>query len=84
MRDDIGIDNFHTGYLEPWAKQGVLLLNSILTVEAGRTNSHKNIGWEIFTDRIIDILNSRLDGVIFMCGVYMHRERVRGSIVADI
>ncbi len=78
MRDDIGIDNFHTGYLEPWAKQGVLLLNSILTVEAGRTNSHKNIGWEIFTDRIIDILNSRLDGVIFMLwGLYAQRKGER-------
>lgn len=53
------------GELSCWAKQGVLLLNSILTVETGKPNSHKNLGWEIFTDEIIRIVSGR-SGVVFM------------------
>lgn len=49
-----------------WAKQGILLLNTVLTVEAGKANSHKNKGWEIFTDTIIQELNSREEPVIFL------------------
>ena len=48
-----------TGFLEKWAKQGVLLLNTSLTVRANLANSHSNIGWQIFTDRIIELLNER-------------------------
>lgn len=55
-----------TGCLNNWAKQGVLLLNNILTVEKNKPNSHKNIGWEIFTDKIIKILCKRKKNLIFV------------------
>ena len=55
-----------SGYLLPWAKQGVLLLNAVLTVRAGQANSHHKKGWEIFTDEIIRKLNERNDPVIFL------------------
>lgn len=54
------------GYLASWAKQGVLLLNTVLTVEAGNAHSHANIGWETFTDRVIAILNEKKEGIIFL------------------
>lgn len=75
LKDDLGVDNFHTGHLLPWAKQGVLLINAVLTVEANRTNSHQNRGWEIFTDKIIDTINRRLDSVVFLLwGAYAQRK----------
>jgi uracil-DNA glycosylase len=64
--DDLGINNFHTGYLQPWAEQGVLLLNAILTVEVGKSNSHQGKGWEIFTDKIIEIINGKLNHIVFI------------------
>jgi uracil-DNA glycosylase len=66
LKDDLGIDNFHTGYLEPWAKEGVLLLNAVLTVEANHSNAHQNMGWEIFTDKVIETINNTLSGVVFI------------------
>jgi uracil-DNA glycosylase len=66
LKDDLDIDNFHTGYLEPWAKEGVLLLNAVLTVEANRSNAHQNMGWEIFTDKVIETINNTLSGVVFI------------------
>lgn len=54
------------GYLIPWADQGILLLNTALTVRAHEANSHKDKGWEIFTDKIIQLLNERKDPVIFV------------------
>lgn len=54
------------GNLSSWAKQGVLLLNTVLTVRKGMANSHKNKGWEIFTGRIIELLNERNDPIIFL------------------
>lgn len=56
----------NNGYLMSWAEQGVLLLNTVLTVRAGEPQSHKNIGWEIFTDKIISLLNEREESIIFM------------------
>lgn len=56
----------NNGYLVPWTKQGVLLLNTALTVRAHEANSHKGKGWEIFTDHIIETLNLREDPVIFI------------------
>lgn len=56
----------YNGNLENWAKQGVLLLNTILTVKAHNANSHKGIGWEKFTDSIISKLNERKDPIIFI------------------
>jgi len=66
LQDDCGIDNFHTGNLLPWARQGVLLLNAVLTVEEGRSNAHKGQGWERFTDRIIADINQHCEGVVFL------------------
>lgn len=54
------------GYLESWAKQGVLLLNTVLTVEKGQAHSHANYGWETFTDAVIEQINQRREGVIFL------------------
>lgn len=54
------------GDLTPWARQGVLLLNTVLTVEDGKPNSHKDKGWEIFTDEVIKYLNARERGIVFM------------------
>ena len=56
----------NNGYLMKWAEQGVLLLNTVLTVRVGKPQSHKGKGWETFTDRIISILNERQDPVIFV------------------
>jgi len=55
-----------TGYLLKWAEQGVLLLNTVLTVRGGEANSHQNKGWENFTDEIIRQLNARPDGIVFL------------------
>ena len=66
LYDDLKIDNSHTGYLQPWAEQGVLLLNSVLTVEARKSNSHKEMGWETFTDKIIKIVNKKCEDVVFI------------------
>jgi uracil-DNA glycosylase len=66
LLDDLGIDNMHTGYLQPWAEQGVLLLNAVLTVEAGKTNSHQGKGWEIFTDKIIEVINQECKNIVFV------------------
>ncbi len=66
LQDDLRVDNFHTGYLLPWAEQGVLMLNAVLTVEESNTNSHKAKGWEQLTDRIIQIINEQTQNVVFV------------------
>lgn len=66
LNSDIGCFIPNNGYLMPWADQGVLLLNTALTVRANEANSHKGKGWEIFTDQIIKLLNERKDPVIFV------------------
>ena len=66
LHDDLGIEIPNTGNLESWAKEGVLLLNSVLTVEKDKPASHKNIGWEIFTDSIIKKLNERDKPIVFI------------------
>ena len=66
IKDDLGIEPPNHGNLEAWAKQGVLLLNAVLTVEDGKPGSHANKGWERFTDRIISELNHRKSGLIFL------------------
>ena len=60
------MDNRHTGYLQPWAAQGVLLLNAVLTVEAGSANAHQGKGWEMFTDKIIEVINAKCENVVFI------------------
>ncbi|MFY8273508.1 uracil-DNA glycosylase [Pseudoalteromonas sp. SSDWG2] len=54
------------GYLRSWAEQGVLLLNTVLTVEQGKAHSHKHLGWEQFTDAVIELLNTHADGIVFL------------------
>ena len=54
------------GYLMPWAEQGVLLLNTVLTVEQGQAHSHKHLGWEKFTDKVIEEINHHREGVVFL------------------
>lgn len=66
LQEDLGVDNSHTACLQPWAEQGVLLLNSVLTVIAGNANSHQGKGWEGFTDAIIKAVNERETPVVFI------------------
>ena len=66
MKDDLGIDPPDHGCLVKWAEQGVLLLNTCLTVREHQANSHKGKGWEIFTDRIIELLNEREKPIVFI------------------
>ena len=66
LNEDLGIAVPEHGCLIPWAKQGVLLLNAILTVRAGKPMSHRGQGWEIFTDEVLIQLNKRQKPVIFM------------------
>lgn len=66
LNNDLGCYIPNNGYLKSWADQGVLLLNTVLTVRAHEPNSHKNKGWEIFTDKIINLLNERTDPVVFI------------------
>ncbi|MCW6653923.1 uracil-DNA glycosylase [Aerococcaceae bacterium NML201296] len=64
--DDIGCAMPNSGDLTAWAKQGVLLLNTVLTVERGQAHSHKDKGWEQFTDKVISVLNERSTPIIFV------------------
>ena len=66
LRSDLGIVPAPHGFLEHWAAQGVLLLNSVLTVEMGQAASHRDRGWERFTDAVIRIVNDRPEPVVFM------------------
>ena len=63
---DLGIEAPSHGCLTEWAEQGVLLLNTVLTVRRGQANSHRGKGWEIFTDRVIELLNERLEPMVFI------------------
>ncbi|MGY0394054.1 uracil-DNA glycosylase [Fusobacterium sp. SYSU M8D902] len=66
LKAELGLEIPNNGYLIPWTEQGVLLLNTALTVRAGEANSHSGMGWEIFTDNVIKHLNDREDPVIFV------------------
>lgn len=66
IESDLGIKMNNTGNLTNWAKQGVLLLNNVLTVKAHEANSHKGKGWEYVTDKIVEKLNDREEGIIFI------------------
>lgn len=63
---DTGFVRPDHGCLLPWARRGVLLLNSVLTVEAGRAGSHQGKGWEGFTDHVVDVLNREREGLVFL------------------
>ncbi len=66
IEKEFNITMSKNGNLTTWAKQGVLLLNSVLTVRQNQANSHKNYGWEIFTNKVISLLNERSEAVIFL------------------
>ncbi len=66
LHSDIGFEIPRHGYLMPWAEQGVLLLNAVLTVERGRAGAHQNKGWEKFTDAVIQHLNAERRGLVFL------------------
>ncbi len=66
IHDDVGCYIPNNGTLTKWAKQGVLLLNTVLTVRAHEANSHRGIGWETFTDRVIEIVNEKNAPVVFL------------------
>jgi uracil-DNA glycosylase len=66
IKNDLNIDIPKTGNLESWAQQGVLLLNSILTVREGQSGSHKEIGWQILTDKVISCLNEKQTPLVFI------------------
>jgi uracil-DNA glycosylase len=66
LATDVGIEIPDHGYLENWAKQGVLLLNAVLTVEDSNANAHQGKGWEQLTDKIISTVNEQCDHVVFM------------------
>ncbi|MEE1042908.1 MAG: uracil-DNA glycosylase, partial [Clostridia bacterium] len=66
LNSDLGIAEPNHGELTSWAKQGVLLLNTVLTVRQGMANSHRGMGWEIFTDKVIELLNKREKPIVFI------------------
>ena len=75
IQGDLGLSPPRHGLLESWAKQGVLLLNSVLTVERSRACSHQGQGWETFTDKAVDILNQRKNHLVFLLwGAYAGRK----------
>ena len=66
LQEDLGIPLGHTGNLEHWARQGVLLLNASLTVEASKPMSHSQVGWHMFTDEVIKHISAHKEHVVFM------------------
>jgi uracil-DNA glycosylase len=75
IQQDLGIAPSQQGLLTPWAEQGVLLLNSVLTVVRHQAGSHQGRGWETFTDRIIECLNQQRQGLVFLLwGSYAQRK----------
>ncbi len=66
LQSDLDIAPVNHGYLESWAKQGVLLLNAVLTVEDSNANAHQGKGWETFTDKVIFTVNERCEHIVFM------------------
>ncbi|EPB6465796.1 uracil-DNA glycosylase [Cronobacter dublinensis] len=67
------------GYLESWARQGVMLLNTVLTVQAGKAHSHANLGWETFTDKVISLINEHREGVVFL--LWGSHAQKKGAII---
>ncbi|MBC7742426.1 MAG: uracil-DNA glycosylase [Bdellovibrionaceae bacterium] len=75
LKNDLAVKIPESGELTRWADQGVLLLNSVLTVEAGQAGSHQNKGWEKFTDKVIEVVNEHCDHVVFILwGAYAQKK----------
>ena len=78
LNTDLGVPVSKHGDLTRWAEQGVLLLNAVLTVEAGQPTSHQKRGWEDFTDHVIDVLNEQREHIVFILwGAYAQRKGQR-------
>ena len=78
LHSDLGVPIPKHGNLTHWAEQGVLLLNAVLTVEAGQPTSHQKRGWEEFTDHVIDVINEQRENVVFILrGAYAQRKGQR-------
>jgi len=85
LHSDLGCKIPNTGCLIPWAKQGVMLLNAVLTVRAHEPNSHKDKGWETFTDAAMRALAARPDPVVFMLwGAYAQKKKKRIDMDKDV
>jgi len=79
LHDELGLPIPGHGHLTSWADQGVLLLNSVLSVESSKAGSHQGKGWETFTDKVIDVINLKREGVVFMLwGSYAQK---KGAII---
>jgi uracil-DNA glycosylase len=79
LQNDLGVAPPSHGCLESWARQGVLLLNSVLTVEEGKAGAHQRRGWERFTDKVIELLNARRQRLVFM--LWGSHAQQKGGIV---
>ena len=66
LKDDMNINTPNSGSLKHWAKEGVFLLNTILTVESGKANSHKGVGWETFTESVIKLISLKMNNIVFL------------------
>jgi len=77
LKSDLKINLPKSGNLSSWAEQGVLMLNSVLTVRSGVANSHKNIGWEIFTENVINIISSQLSNIVFILWGKQAQEKIK-------
>jgi len=79
LKEDLKLPIPQSGYLQKWADQGVLLLNSVLTVESGKPGSHQGQGWEVFTDKVISLLNEERQNLVFVLwGAYAQK---KGAII---
>jgi uracil-DNA glycosylase len=81
LHDDLGIEHPGHGNLEAWARNGVLLLNSVLTVRAHDAGSHRKQGWETLTDRIIQVVSEKLEPVVFI--LWGNFARSKAPLIAD-
>ncbi|WP_067709548.1 MULTISPECIES: uracil-DNA glycosylase [unclassified Erwinia] len=79
VTDIPGFERPGHGFLESWARQGVLLLNTVLTVEAGQAHSHARFGWETFTDKVISLINAHRQDVVFL--LWGSHAQKKGSII---
>ena len=82
IQDDLKIPmNYNNGYLVKWAKQGVLLINSVMTVEKGKANSHAGRGWEIFTNHVIEKINTLDQPVVYL--LWGNNARQKKSLISN-
>ena len=81
LKDDLGVTPPTHGHLASWGKEGVLLLNAVLTVEARRASSHQGKGWELFTDRVVQVLNRECRDLVFI--LWGRHAQKKGSYIDE-